>query len=188
MQRTDRNLTSARVHRSGFTLLELMMVLALVGLVLATSRMLFSQVLSTNAAIAAEATNADARAAGARTLRSLLRNADVTADSAGRFSGDGHVAKFTTRCPTNGGWLEPCRVTLTLTPLGDSSTIVAQLPSGEAVPLLTMYGVGELRYLDRAARDTTWLVTWGTSIVLPTAVAIVIGRDTLMLPAGDGNG
>ncbi len=177
-----------RVPTMGFTLIEVMLVLALVGLVLTTAQMLFSQILVTNATMAAEARVADSRAAGARSLRGLLRNAQAAADSANRFSGDGHSAAFSTRCPSDGGWLVPCRVTIALVVQGDSSLLVAELPRSEPTRLFAMRGAGELRYLDRAARETSWLVTWGTSIVMPAAVALIVGPDTVLFPTGDGNG
>lgn len=178
----------SRSPRQGFTLLELLLVIVLVGLVLGLSQLLFTQIQQTHASILAEAKQGDAHATASRTLRALLRNADATSDSAGRFTGDERGAHFTTRCPTTGGWLQPCRVVLHVQSRGDSSAIVVRMPSGESLALYAARGYGQLRYLDRASRDTAWLVSWGTSIVLPSALALIVGRDTVTFPTGDGNG
>ena len=180
--------STARSLKRGFTLIELLLVLVLVAFVLGLSQMLFTQVQRTHSAILAEAQRGDAVAAGSIVLRLLLRNAAATSDSSGRFSGDQQSADFTTRCPTPGGWFEPCRVVLSVEHLGDSSTVLAKMTSGASLPLFSVRGDGQLRYLDRAARDTAWLARWGTSIVLPSALALIFGRDTVAFPTGDGNG
>ncbi len=178
-----------RPDREGFTLVELMIVVALVGLVLASSHLLFIQVGDAHERIAREAVAGDARFAGQRALRAIVRNAETTTDSLERFSGDAGAARFVTWCAGTGGWLERCTVRLSLSYHDDSTWIVGSRGDSlrDTVALFRTRGMGVFRYLDRASRDTTWLQSWGTSILLPGAVALVTERDTIAFPTGDGN-
>ncbi|MEO8623806.1 MAG: hypothetical protein ABI625_22185, partial [bacterium] len=64
----------------------------------------------------------------------------------------------------------------------DSTTLSAQLSTGELLTLGSWAGHGSLRYVDASTGVTRWLSEWGTSIAPPVAMALVLERDTIALP------
>lgn len=174
----------SRPDRRGVTMLELLIALALAGITLAIGALMLAQLGDANARIASEVvTEADANN-GDRALRRWLADARPAADTSERFSGDARTLTFTTLCDTPSGWREPCRATLMLDSLRDSSVLVAATDRGEQLPVRRLAGAASFRYLDLASRDTIWFARWTASVALPSAVAIVVGVDSAMLPLG----
>jgi prepilin-type N-terminal cleavage/methylation domain-containing protein len=168
----------------GFTLIEVMIALALSGMVLLGGSMLLVQTTDTRDRIARQALEGDETYNGARLLRALVRNAQATTDTTERFTGDARATGFVTACQTPGGWLERCRVQLLIDQRRDSSVVIGELRAGEAIALLRLAGAWSFVYLDRAREERRWLTSWGTSIALPAAVGLVSAGDTLVWPIG----
>ena len=82
------------------------------------------------------------------------------------------------------GWGERCGVLLVIDQGSDSSTVIAELSSGEHLRLVKLRGDVEFRYLDLSARDSVWTRYWGQGVKLPTAIGIVRSSDTLVFPLG----
>src|SRR5258708_39455757 len=93
-----RKTASVEAPRAGFTLVEVVAGLTLIGLVLAGTWALLESTRAGRDRIAQEAETADAAANGGRVMASLFANADVSADSAHRFIGDEEHATSITRC------------------------------------------------------------------------------------------
>ncbi|HEY3554181.1 MAG TPA: prepilin-type N-terminal cleavage/methylation domain-containing protein [Casimicrobiaceae bacterium] len=171
--------------RRGVTLIELLVALAISGLALLGGLALLDQVQDGDARIATNSLR-DARVAnGDRVLRLLLADARSTTDTADRFRGDERNASFLTLCETASGWSEPCRALLSIDSVGDSSRIIAQDDRGDRQIVREVRGSTVFRYLDlSAAKDSTWIGRWSTSIALPGAIAVISSRDTTVLPMG----
>jgi hypothetical protein len=179
--------------RFGFTLIELTAGLALAALVFLGMRTLLVQLADAGDRIDREAAAANARANGERLLAALVGRVSVIGDSASafdfpghvRFTGDASHASFESWCETPSGWLERCRVRLTLATRGDSTIVDARLSTGDSIALVAVSGAAHFIYADLTARDDIWVTSWGSSIAIPAAVGIVVeaGRDTMVLPA-----
>jgi prepilin-type N-terminal cleavage/methylation domain-containing protein len=182
-----------RVHsRRGVTLLELIIALAISGLAILGCVMLVDQLNDSHERIVRDRA-ADAKAGnGDRLLRRLLADARTTTDTGDRFRGDEHNARYLTLCDTPSGWPEPCRVSLSIDSLRDSSAFVAETKREdrldetieERFELRRVFGAATFRYLDLAVRDSSWVGRWAPSIALPGAIVIVTGTDTTVLPLG----
>ena len=164
------------------TLIEVMAALAIAGLLLVTGRALLGQLQDAGATLGRSARANDERSNATRTLYALMRRADVRPDSASRFAGDSTSASFRSLCERPGGWLERCGVTVLIETDPDSSSMLAQLSTGELLPLRRWPGVGRFRYLDAAGARDQWVSGWGRSIVPPAAMALVLPADTIVLP------
>jgi prepilin-type N-terminal cleavage/methylation domain-containing protein len=171
----------SRYH--GFTLLELVIALSLVGLLLLGAHLVLDQLGDEGRRISARQTDRDTEQNGLRLLRVLVRRAEAGTDSSARFVGDEFHATFTTWCDVPAGWLEECRVTLQLIPYMSGTALVAIIPGAQQELLWTGSQLAQLRYFDPSSVTDPWTQSWGTSISLPAAVGIAAGGDTLVLPA-----
>jgi prepilin-type N-terminal cleavage/methylation domain-containing protein len=173
--------------RSGFTLFELMLAMSLLALVLVSARMLFSSIADTKALVIRDAAHADSLRNGERMARLLIRSAEAAPDTGNRFVGNALDARFTTSCRTGGGWLERCRVRLSLDRRPDTTALLVEVPPGHVLELLRRPGASFIRYIAREAQGETWFDSWGENILVPDAIAIVSGSDTLVFLT-DGRG
>jgi prepilin-type N-terminal cleavage/methylation domain-containing protein len=170
---------------NGFTLVEVLVALAVSGAVLLAARELFGVVAMTADRVPAAARAADGRRNRERMLRDLLGRVEVGTDSSRTFSGDPAEARFTSWCPAAGGWLERCAVDLALLPSGDSVVLEAGW-AGRRFTILSGSRPARLLYLRGAANGGDWLPRWGAAAVsAPLAVLIIVGRDTLFLRIGE---
>ena len=173
-----------RRNRRGFTLVELLAALAVLGLALAGGALLLDQLTDASGRIAHDRLVIARDNNGARLLRQLLRDAHLDGDTASRFRGDPRSADFTTMCPSPLGWLERCRATIAVDQRTDSAAIIAELPGAAPLTLATHPGTAELRYFDAGVADSAWTRRWALSITMPTAIGVVLGSDTLVYPLG----
>jgi len=163
-----------------------MVALALAGLVLASAHRIIAEIDDSGKTLADDARRADARANGDRLLRLLVGRAEARPDSLRRFRGDEQAASFDSWCESAGGWLERCRVDLSLGLAGDSSVVTARLSTREAIMLRAFAGPASFRYFGRDSAGTQWKTTWGRSITAPLALGILFGDDTLVVRIGEG--
>jgi prepilin-type N-terminal cleavage/methylation domain-containing protein len=170
--------------RSGFTLIELLAALSISGLAMLGGVMLVDQVTDSGARIVRRGRLTASEGNGPRVLRQLLLDARVTADSADRFRGDEHLAEFSTLCQQPGGWMEQCRVSLSIDRRQDTSVIMATMPTGENLEVTRRPAGAELRYFDAMRGDSAWTQRWPLSITMPVAIGVVAGNDTLIYPLG----
>ena len=173
-------MATAEHARAGFTLIELVAGLALVGLVLAGIWGLLESTRDGGDRIAREAEGADRMANGERVLTSLFANADVSTDSVDRFVGDVAHAAFNTRCVVPQGWRETCRVQLLVSDAASGRDVAWVVDSVPHV-LRHFDGQVELRYFGVVGAAEQWVNQWGRSIALPEAIALVRAGDTIVV-------
>lgn len=165
------------------TLLEVLAAVAIAGFVILAGVLLLDSVNDATARIATDAFTSTREGNGARLLAQLLRDAAPSADTSMHFRGDERSIELTTRCGKPEGWRTPCRVVLAIDSTADSARVIAALETGEQLTLRTFRGAAHWRYFDHA-RDTTWATTWNTNATLPTALGLLAGGDTIVLPVG----
>lgn len=172
-------------RRRAATLLELLVALAITGLAMLGGILLLDQVNDSDRRIDTDSRHDAREANGDRLLRRLLVDARQTSDTADRFRGDQRNASYLTMCDVPSGWAESCRVLLSISESGDSSTIVVQMSPAARVEVRRVQGPAVFRYLDPTqAADSGWLGQWIPSIALPAAVALVTPGDTTVFPLG----
>ena len=178
--------TDGATRRGGFTLLELVVALALAATVFLAGRMLLDALSASREELARETALNDERANGERLLRSLVAHGEAGDDSTIGFQGDQATARFSSWCATPAGGLERCRVRLAVGLVGAESIITASVRLGETIRVWRQSGTVELRYLDGLAGDSSWTTTWESRIAVPIAIGIVGGGDTIVLVVGGG--
>ena len=171
--------------RAGFTIVELLVALAIAGTVVMTARMLLEELAADGDALLTEAMENDSRANAERSLRELVLRLEVGTSEERRFAGDERGARFTSWCDVPRGWLERCTVTLAIDRIGSEPAIVAALSTGEVLVLRRGFSTARLQYLGDAARGGTWFRSWGESITAPLAIGLVFEADTLLLRIGE---
>jgi prepilin-type N-terminal cleavage/methylation domain-containing protein len=175
----------ARAHVRGFTLVEVVVALAIAGTVVLTSRVLLEELADDAQALLKQGALIDSRANADRALRDLVGRLEVGTDEARRFSGDERVARFTSWCEVPRGWLERCSVTLAVDFEGSEAFLAASLSTGELLVVQRDFSAGSLRYLGDAARGGNWFRSWGESITAPLAIGVILDADTLILRIGE---
>jgi prepilin-type N-terminal cleavage/methylation domain-containing protein len=169
--------------RRGFTLIEIIAALLLIGLAMIGGLALIDQIGDSAGRIAQEASRAARDGNGRRLLRRLLLDAAPSTDTTKRFRGDAHSMELSTRCEVPAGWTEPCRAMLALDERQDTSAVLAELSTGESYALLRKSGSLEFRYFNPTPIDTFWVRQWSSNVTLPTAVGLIVGgRDTIVFP------
>jgi prepilin-type N-terminal cleavage/methylation domain-containing protein len=173
-------------HRStrGFTLVELMAAIALSGVMISGSVLLLQRLEDEAGRIRVAGDDVARQGNGERLFRALTRNAEASSDSSLRFRGDERSASYQSWCSMPSGWDEHCSVLLVIDQGLDSSTVIAELSSGEHLRLVKLRGGVEFRYLDLSARDSAWTRYWGQGVKLPSAIAMIRSSDTLIFPLG----
>lgn len=179
-------------RRTGFTVLELIVALAVGGTAILGAAAVLGNVADQAERLTDEARASDAQANGERLLRALAASYVSGFDGGIAFAGERTAATFVSWCHVPDGWQERCRVRLVLRagPSADSfSALVAELSSGSSEVLLSgLPGAGavELRYLDDPAGGGRWFHTWGAGVSAPIAIGVVTATDTLIVRLGTG--
>lgn len=179
--------TAAGPSRAGFTLVEVMVAVVVMGVVLVGARAMLGQVADGADRISAAAEAADREANAEGLLRVIAGRLELPAHP-GReagFEGTPRGVRFQSWCEVPDGWLERCRASLGFIELEDGPALVLRLSTGELVPLRRGFGSGELLYLREAGNGGTWMKTWGASIAAPLALGIVIDGDTAIVRIGE---
>ena len=174
---------SDRRRRRGFTLIEIVVALAITGIVVLGARFILENLGDHATRIGAAARAADASANADRWLRSAVAQIDV--DSAHRFEGDERRVQFQTWCQSPSGWQERCQVVLALKTGDQGSVFAGTLPSGESLVLRRDFGRGELRYLVSARAGGSWVTGWSEGITPPLAIGVILDGDTTIVRIGE---
>lgn len=170
--------------RRGFTLLELMAALSLMGFAMIGGILLLDQLNDSTRRITQESGRAATEGNGERLLGRLLLDAVAGTDSTKKLRGNEHSVELWTNCDVPGGWQEPCRARLSIDLRGDSSVVVAELSTGETYPLLRQSGSAVFRYFHPSRSDTVWVREWSSNLTLPAAVGVITPTDTVIYPLG----
>jgi prepilin-type N-terminal cleavage/methylation domain-containing protein len=177
-----------RKVRRAFTLIELLVALTVGTIAIIAARSILGTLIDQADRVAGVTADLDRAANGERVLRELLAGSEMGSDPGTGFLGNARGASFSSWCAVPAGWEEPCRVMLRVAPadsLQRVDVLAALTSTGAAVPLLSGPAPISLLYLDDAANGGRWLTHWGTGIVPPLAIAIVIGGDTLVVRIGE---
>lgn len=169
---------------AGFTLLEVMIGIAVGGLVVTGAHLVLTQIADSSEKIVAIAANTDSEANGERLLRSLVRQLSVGDESETRFRGTHRAVRFRSWCVKGTGWLEPCDVTLGFVDVNGGQAFAALLDRDELIVLRRDFARGELRYIDHDAEEVLWIRSWDEAVSTPAAIGVIIDRDTLILRIG----
>lgn len=161
-------------ERKGVTLVELLVAIAISGLVLGAAGASARSVVDASARVKGELwATEDARLAD-DLLRELLWM-HVGPNAARPLTGSNNQLQFESRCPVLGAGTWPCSVTLRISAMGEVSL---GWTDAESIRLRGSGSARRLVYLDHIAQAPAWQDAWNVSTRLPLAVGIVSNRDT----------
>lgn len=174
-------------RRAGFTLVEVMVAIVVIGVVLVGARAMLGQIADDADRITAAARDADRDANAEALLRTIAGRLELPPGEGRqiRFEGDPRGARFHSWCEVPDGWLERCDVSLGFIELEGAPALAMELSTGETVPLRRGFGAGEILYLRDAANGGAWVKAWGGSITAPLALGIVVDGDTSIIRIGE---
>lgn len=167
----------------GFTLIEMIAAISIFGLAIGGAIALLDQLGDGTSRIGAESRRVAREGNGARLLARVLMDARTSVDSTKRFRGDENSLELWTLCDVPAGWAEGCRATLSIDQRGDSSALIAGLPTAGAFSVRRQKGAASFRYYNPQG-DTLWARQWSSNLALPIAIGVVAGTDTIVLPVG----
>ncbi|HEX6041738.1 prepilin-type N-terminal cleavage/methylation domain-containing protein [Longimicrobium sp.] len=176
-----------RGTRAGFTLVEVMVALVVMGVVLVGARTMLGQIAGDADRITAASAEADREANADLLLRTAAGRLEVVPVPGQeiRFEGEPRGARFHTWCEVPDGWLERCEASLGFIELEGENALALRLSTGEMVALRRGFQSGEMTYLRDAASGGSWVRRWGASITAPIAFGIVIDGDTSIIRIGE---
>jgi prepilin-type N-terminal cleavage/methylation domain-containing protein len=172
-----------RAERRGFTLIEVIVGLALAGVVFTSTLLLVDQLRDGRDRLLEGARRDNRAANGAELLRVLVARAELSGGPIERFIGTDSAVQFRSWCDVPGGWLERCVVRVFAVRARDSSFVNADLSTGERLILMATVEDVAFRYFD-AVGYGRWATESSSSMTLPAAVAVIVGRDTVVMTAG----
>jgi prepilin-type N-terminal cleavage/methylation domain-containing protein len=171
--------------RAGFTLLEVIVAIAISGLVLLGARAILSQLGTDAEAMENAAAASDRRSNADLLMRAVVGRTENSVLDRVRFLGDAQGARFESWCEVPGGWLEPCHAVLGVVQTGDSASVVLTLSTGELVPVRTGLTHARLEYLVSAGEGGQWVPEWTSQLSTPVAVGIEMGDSLVIVPIGE---
>ena len=169
----------------GLTLVEVMVALALSGIVVLGARVIVEALGEMSARLRVLAAANDGEANAERLLRSLVERIETGTDAARPFRGADSSASFTTWCRVGGGWQERCRVDMAFTRIGAQRGFYLATSTGLELVLRPGLNSGEFRYLASARNGGVWYSEWRGELTPPLAVEVRIDADTLVLRIGE---
>lgn len=173
---------------AGFTLIEIVVAMGLVVIVAATAGIVTHTMDIGQAAVRRAAADHDREMTSWRLLESLAARAELRTGDVEAFEGSPDHIRLPTWCPSAGGWLERCVATLESDALA-GETFGIHVRAGSGVHLVASLGLSQARPVFRFLSGTDGGLeiakTWSSRSTLPLAIAIVTGRDTLVLRIGE---
>lgn len=169
--------------RDGFTLLELIVAIALGAILLLTGRLVIEQVSDASRLVESGAVRNALAANGEAIARALVRRTESAALRPGALRGDGSVARLRTWCEAPAGWLERCEATLRITPREGGAALEVAF-AGTTVPVVPLPSGATLIYLADARDGGRWVATWQNRLTTPLAIGIAAPADTILLRLG----
>lgn len=174
----------SRSARAGFALIELVVAIAITGLVLLGARSMLEQLADGADDIHAAATSADRTANADRVLRGLLGSVVAASEVSGAVAGDHEEVRLATWCEVPAGWQERCQVALSFE-FVDSGRALVAMSSRDRLVLRAGFEAGSLLYLIDPRGGGTWLPAWRSRLTTPLALGVVLDGDTLILRIGE---
>lgn len=188
--RAEGALQGVHTVRGGFTLLEVLVALALGALVVLLAHRVFTGVMDGARRVAEARAALDRWANARRLLTEIARSIDVGSHSDG-FDGRPDRAAFSTWTRVPQGWLERRRVQVG----GERGALILTGSGPEPLVLADSVAQLDLDYLLDAGADAAWVRTWQSPVSAPLAIRMRVwyrGRgngeggsvDTLVLVVG----
>jgi prepilin-type N-terminal cleavage/methylation domain-containing protein len=168
--------------RVGFTLIEVLVALALSAIVVLGARELLDGMTGQTTGIVRAARTADSLANVDLSVHRIVANLALAQGDAPSFDGDERSARFESWCMTAGGWQERCAVQLVADP--DSVEGVRLLGSATGPIVIGAGQRSVLRYLAEVGGGGHWVTRWQSSITPPLAIGVLTGTDTMVLRIG----
>jgi len=179
----------ATLVRQGFTLIELIVALALGGMILVGAHQVLGSLQDETRALAIRSADIETSANGLRLLRAVAGRVEVGTPEAVAFAGTPIEARFTSWCEVPAGWLERCIVVLAVDTVRGVPTLIARIDNAPVIGLVPNVSYGALRYLNSAANGGQWFRAWSTGISAPLALGVIRSRDghadTLIVRIGE---
>lgn len=182
------------MRRNGFTLIELMLALAIGGMALSAAALLLLGLSDRGRVIDTVVWRMDRDASAERLLRTLVRNLDFSPDTTPSLKGDATSARFRSWCDGNTGWPVRCFVHLSIAETQYGQAVTLQLwPSSSEIRQGSISGdptvislwdrldSAGLLYLIDASQGGRWTDEW-SELVPPPAMGLILDGDTLILP------
>lgn len=172
--------------RRGFTLLEVVVALAIAGLILMSARAMM-EVVAATASITDRAARANDAAANAeRRLRLLVARSWAGERAEWAFRGNSDSLAFASWCDVPGGWLERCQVSLVIIRHGGDAAVLAMTEAGTAPVIIRELTrpIG-LRYLVPSDTGASWVTAWESITTPPPAIGVMSKADTTILRVGE---
>lgn len=170
--------------RAGFTLIEVMVALAVGAVVVLAANQLFAAVLDGSVRVARTIRETDRIWSREDLLRQLFAAAEASQDSTPAFAGFADSLRFRTSCPDSRGWLASCEAAFLLQRSADSTTMQLNLPNRSVS--WTMPGHARFRFLRDAAAGGVWLSRWGRALTPPLGVQLLFGDSVRFYRIGTG--
>ena len=171
-----------KAARRGFTLIEVVVALAVAAIVVLIARQVSGAIADTNRQLTAVARAADADAIAEQTLRVSLAGISIMSSDSAAFAGTPRAATYRSWCQTSGGWRERC--TMTLAVATESRTVALVLRATDLLIVRREFDRAELCYLESAESGGAWTREWARSGALPLAIGVVVDGDTAIFPLG----
>jgi prepilin-type N-terminal cleavage/methylation domain-containing protein len=168
----------------GFTLVELMVTLAISGILLVTARVMIEELADSADRIRSSVDDLDYTANAERVLRELAGRTQSATIRSHAVAGDAATVRLATACDTPGGWLEECEVGFGIVTIADEMALALTLP-GDTIILRRGFTTGRLLYLADAGAGGKWLPAWNSAITTPVAIGVALDADTLILRIGE---
>jgi prepilin-type N-terminal cleavage/methylation domain-containing protein len=173
-----------RPERNGFTLVEVLVALAIGAVVLVSARTLIDGIASHARATVRAMHDSDVRSNGERLAQQLAANLILLPDPQPSFTGTEREAAFDAWCPAARGGLERCHVNLALSTNPRETGVELSLSTGAKLAFLPGANA-RIRYLSDAADGGHWDALWRQPQTPPLAVALSAGGRSLVLRIGE---
>lgn len=171
-------------RRSGTTLIEVIIALALTGIVLTMSSGLAAAVLQTSERLDIAAGQHERASLNELTLARLVRNGLSPSGDQSRFEGEGSIVRFDSACPSAISGMLPCRVTLTFAREDAGGHVVASWGESSRIETIAVQPGARFVFLAYEEGVATWRKSWGASLRAPRAIAVLSGSDTTLFAFG----
>ena len=171
-------------HRHGFTLLEVVVALALAALTTAIAQRIYGVLLDSTATAERARLALDRQVNARRTLTALAGSLEIGRYEQSAFDGGPHRAAFSSWVTDRYGRPELLRISVSAR---DSNLVLDGLPGGTLVIRDSVASL-EIDYLLVPGADARWVRAWSSSMSAPLALRLrLVGAtlvDTLLLVIG----
>lgn len=170
-------------RRPGFTLVEVLVALALGATVLVGARGFLESLGDHASGVLRVARTADSRNNAEDMLRRAVVDLVVRRDTLPSFAGDESAFAFRSSCVSAQGWREPCDVQVRAE-RSDSGFQVVLIEGANQVVVRRALSTAGMRYLLAVEEGGTWTGRWQNTLMLPLAIGIIAGDDTIVARVG----